>query len=148
MLSPRTRRWGNLLGNLGDDLRLDARGHRPAPPRPRDRRELLQGFAQPSLAEGAARHGSHLAHLAGTQCDDARSRTPTALQSDSGLPPGVEAAVHARRPNAVKHALAELVAVVAVQLAHQPFERRTPVMPDKVLREELPRMLHQPEHGG
>eukprot|EP00969_Alexandrium_andersonii_P348391 15405206-Alexandrium_andersonii.AAC.1 len=30
--------------------------------------------------------------------------------------------------------------------AHQPLERRTPVMSDEVLREERPRALRQPEH--
>eukprot|EP00969_Alexandrium_andersonii_P253687 11212415-Alexandrium_andersonii.AAC.1 len=48
----------------------------------------------------------------------------------------------------MKHAFAELVAVVTARLAHQPVERRTPVMPDEVLREELPHVLHQPEHRG
>eukprot|EP00969_Alexandrium_andersonii_P295550 13064491-Alexandrium_andersonii.AAC.1 len=34
------------------------------------------------------------------------------------------------------------------RLAHQPLERRTPVTSDEVLREELPRMLRQPERDG
>eukprot|EP00969_Alexandrium_andersonii_P149561 6613420-Alexandrium_andersonii.AAC.1 len=67
----------------------------------------------------------------GAHGDDVSSRTPTAPQPDSGLPPGAEAAAHVRRPDAVEHALAELVAVVAARLAQQPLERRTPVVSDE-----------------
>eukprot|EP00969_Alexandrium_andersonii_P182339 8057042-Alexandrium_andersonii.AAC.1 len=63
MLSPPARRLNGLLGNARDDLRLNARRHKLAPPHPRDRRELLQSLSRPALAEGAAHHGAHLAHL-------------------------------------------------------------------------------------
>eukprot|EP00969_Alexandrium_andersonii_P008948 391284-Alexandrium_andersonii.AAC.1 len=69
-------------------MRFDAGTHRLAPPRPRDRREFLESPSRPSLFEGAARHGPHLARLAGTHGDDARGRTPTTPRPDSGLPPG------------------------------------------------------------
>eukprot|EP00969_Alexandrium_andersonii_P114266 5051352-Alexandrium_andersonii.AAC.1 len=62
----------------------------------------------------------------GAHCDDATGHAPTAPQPDSGLPPRAEAAVHVWRSDAVEHAFAELVAVVA----------------------ELPRMLHQPARSG
>eukprot|EP00969_Alexandrium_andersonii_P057490 2533503-Alexandrium_andersonii.AAC.1 len=54
MLSLPARRWNGLLGNVWDDLRLGARRHGLAPPRPRDRRERLLIFPRPTLAEGAA----------------------------------------------------------------------------------------------
>eukprot|EP00975_Prorocentrum_lima_P030607 6420491-Prorocentrum_lima.AAC.1 len=133
---------------MWDDLRCYARRSGLAPPHPRDRRELLQSLSGPALTEGAARDCTHLAHLVGAHRDDVSRRTPTAPQPDPGLPPGVEAAVHVRRSHAKEHALAELVAVVAARLAHQPLERGTPVMPDEVLGEELPRMLYKPEHCG
>eukprot|EP00969_Alexandrium_andersonii_P238745 10539031-Alexandrium_andersonii.AAC.1 len=66
-----------------------------------------------------------------THGDDTRGHTPTAPQPDSGPPPGIEAAAHVGRHNAVEHALAEPVAVATARLAQQPLERRTPVMSDE-----------------
>eukprot|EP00969_Alexandrium_andersonii_P257858 11401485-Alexandrium_andersonii.AAC.1 len=73
MLSLPARRWNGLLGNVRGDLRLGARRHGLAPPHPRDRRELLQSFPRPSLADGAARRGTHLTHFARAHSDDVRS---------------------------------------------------------------------------
>eukprot|EP00969_Alexandrium_andersonii_P043680 1915282-Alexandrium_andersonii.AAC.1 len=86
---------------------------------------------RPSLAERAAHHGMRLTHLARARNDDVSSRAQTTPQPDSGPPPGVEAAVYVRRPNAVECALAELVAVITARLAPRPLERRTPVMSDE-----------------
>eukprot|EP00969_Alexandrium_andersonii_P017806 778869-Alexandrium_andersonii.AAC.1 len=82
---------------MWNDLRRHARRHRLAPPRPRDRCQLLQSFTRPALTEGAARHSTHFAHLTRTRSNEVSRPTPTAPQPNSGLPPGAEAAVHVWR---------------------------------------------------
>eukprot|EP00969_Alexandrium_andersonii_P017378 759967-Alexandrium_andersonii.AAC.1 len=67
----------------------------------------------------------------GAYSDDVSGRAPMAPQPDSGLPPAAGAGVHVRRSDAVEHTFAQLVAVVTARLAHQPLERRTPVVSDE-----------------
>eukprot|EP00969_Alexandrium_andersonii_P111614 4929814-Alexandrium_andersonii.AAC.1 len=60
---------------------------------------------------------------------------------------GVQAAVHLRRPHPVAHELPKLAPVLAGGFSEQALEARTAVKAHQVLSQQLPGMLHEPEHS-
>eukprot|EP00969_Alexandrium_andersonii_P050256 2205574-Alexandrium_andersonii.AAC.1 len=77
-----------------------------------------------------------------------RTGTPLAAQPDATLPAGIQAVFRFRRPHPVVHQLSKFVTVLTAWLAEEALVGGPAVVAHQVLREQLPRMLHQPEHDG
>ena len=135
-------------GHVGDDLRRLPSSRGRHPPGPGHRPQLLERLAGPALAQRAPGNGPDFSYFARASGNDMRPCTPAAAQPSASLPSGAEAAVRLRRLQLVVHGLAELVAVLPARLAEEALERRTAVVADQVLGQQLGSVLHQPEHEG